>query len=981
MKQAISPKHAKQGLALAVVLAIALVMTLMYQPAMARADDAPLQEGNPPISFVYMANNEQSTLDEHYVVVGFETKVADAELVFTDMNTGSTINSSAEQIEPDGAALFSVTFPQASQYQLTSIHYLPQESVDWAEYELSTQNRSQGGVINVHDAISQTDEVDTEAYTVSPNGEPAIIDAQEDGPVMEALELDSINGRSRSADANGDGIFTIVLDPGHGGCDPGAVAHNLRESDLTLRIATYCKNELSKYARTKVHMTRTGDEFVDLKKRSALAKSVNADLFISFHINSSPATSASGAEVWIPNQASWYQAFHGLSEELANKILDKFTSLELVDRGTMWDSYEVNGVRKYYPDGSWADSLSVIRECRQNGIMAILLEHGFISNPQDAVFLSSSANLEKLGLSTARTIVEHYGLSLPQPLFGFKDVYEYTDHSAEIGWLAASGISQGFPDGTFRGLANVARQDMAAFLYRLAGSPTYTPSDAEKQRFPDVNNTTPHAKEIWWLASTGITTGFPDGTFRGLSPVARQDMAAFLRRFAQRFIDASAISYLPSDTDKRAFKDVNSSTPHAEDIWWLASKRVSTGFPDNTYRGLSSVVRQDMAAFLYRLNNLPAYTPTTADRKAFKDVVDSTSHAADIWWLAANGISTGFPDGTFRGGSGIARQDLAAFLYRLAGSPDYSPSTSDITHFTDVDENTPHAREIWWTVSKGILDDPKTGTYRPMDTVTRSEMAALMHRYYDSYANSDLLKFWTPTNAAKARFADVSSSTPHAQDIWWIGAAGISTGFENGDYIPNGNVVRQDMAAFLHRLHNLTVRNPESFQYKIMGKSEASARQMAMYFNSIGSPYPKDAYKDKGARSIEDFTKIIVEEASAEGVKAEVVFCQAMKETGWLKFGGSVKALQCNFAGIGATNAAEGGATFPDVRTGIRAQVQHLKAYASNESLVNHCVDPRFSLVKRGSAPTLLSLNGKWAVPGDGYGEGIYQMIQKLNSF
>ena len=167
----------------------------------------------------------------------------------------------------------------------------------------------------------------------------------------------------------------------------------------------------------------------------------------------------------------------------------------------------------------------------------------------------------------------------------------------------------------------------------------------------------------------------------------------------------------------------------------------------------------------------------------------------------------------------------------------------------------------------------------------------------------------------------------------------------------------------------------------IMGASQASAEQMVAYYRkSVGeSTYPGSVYKDYGALTLQDFCTIVLEEAKAEGVRAEVVFAQAMKETGWLRFGGAVKVEQCNFCGLGAVNSAPGNAaSFKDVRTGIRAQVQHLKAYATTDPLVGACVDPRFDLVKRGCAPLLEDLNGKWAVPGDGYGESIAKMIDTM---
>ena len=92
----------------------------------------------------------------------------------------------------------------------------------------------------------------------------------------------------------------------------------------------------------------------------------------------------------------------------------------------------------------------------------------------------------------------------PQPP-SFLDVGEETPHIENINWLASSGVAKGFPDGTFRPYATVARCDMAAFLYRLAGEPSFEPSAQDMQRFPDVDPSTPHAKEIWWLAASGIT--------------------------------------------------------------------------------------------------------------------------------------------------------------------------------------------------------------------------------------------------------------------------------------------------------------------------------------------------------------------------------------------------------------------------------------------------------------------------------------------
>lgn len=954
--------------AVAIALALALTLLTCFVPNI-RAFAAP--NGDLGVTFVYMSSNSTEVSNEQYVIVGFDTPVNDTQLILHDATSGQDLTLTPTTIDEAGAALFTVSIDHPAEFVLSAVRYKSgADNEGWTEQILDSPQRSQTGVIRVEE-ISDGESIASEAFVIDESGN--VNSVLDDGMAASITE-----GRTTAGDTNGDGVFTIVLDPGHGGSDPGALGFGLRESDLTLSIGKYCQQTLSQYAKTKVYMTRTSDTFVDLKPRADFAKSVGADLFVSLHINSSTASSANGAEIWVPSPGTWFPAFNGVGEDLACEMLSKLKALGLVDRDTVWDNYEVNGEKKYYPDGSWADSLSVIRNCREAGIMAILVEHGFISNQSDAKFLSSEANLKKLGEADAQGIVDHYGLKLPQPLYGFADVFDDTPHSGEIGWMAASGISEGFSDGTFRGLTQVARQDLAAFLYRLAGSPEYSPTQEDQSRFSDVNAATPHAKEIWWLASNDITSGFPDGTFRGTSTVARQDMAALLRRFTARFLDPSAATYHPSSSDMAAFLDVSHSTTHAEDIWWLASEEISSGYSDKTFRGTSAAARQDMAAFLWRASNLPSYRASAEDKEAFTDVNEDTSHAQDIWWLAAKGISTGYPDGTFKGQDTVVRQDMAAFLYRLAGSPAYTPSQADKKQFVDVTEKTPHAREIWWMASIGLTQGYGDGTFRPQNAVTRADMAAFMRRFYKAFSQHDQFRNWTPSSKAKQRFLDVNSATNKCEDIWWLGATGISLGFADARFDPTGSVVRQDMAAFLHRLNSRANRPTGAQLYSIMGESSASAKQMVAYFTSVDARYPESVYESKGAPTIDAFAQIVVEEAQAEGVKAEIVFCQAMKETGWLRFGGSVKPDQCNFAGLGATGGSVSGAVFPDVRTGIRAQVQHLKAYASTDPLVNKCVDPRFSYVKRGSATTLASLNGKWAVPGNHYGEDIFEMFNGL---
>lgn len=173
-------------------------------------------------------------------------------------------------------------------------------------------------------------------------------------------------------------------------------------------------------------------------------------------------------------------------------------------------------------------------------------------------------------------------------------------------------------------------------------------------------------------------------------------------------------------------------------------------------------------------------------------------------------------------------------------------------------------------------------------------------------------------------------------------------------------------------------------QYPIMGISDISVSQMVSYFNENCSEYPAEILGEGGAANIEEFCRIYYEEAEKEGVRAEVAFAQTMKETGWLKYGGDAEIEQYNFAGIGTTGGGTPGNSFADVRTGVRAQIQHLKAYATEETLNEACVDERYKYVNKGSAPYVEWLGQQenpagcgWAT-GKNYGYDIVEMISDM---
>ena len=158
----------------------------------------------------------------------------------------------------------------------------------------------------------------------------------------------------------------------------------------------------------------------------------------------------------------------------------------------------------------------------------------------------------------------------------------------------------------------------------------------------------------------------------------------------------------------------------------------------------------------------------------------------------------------------------------------------------------------------------------------------------------------------------------------------------------------------------------------IMGEGNVSADRMAAFF-LLNNPAVDSSY-------IISLARIYIEEASFEGVNHDIAFSQMCLETGFLRYGGDVKPEQYNFAGMGAVGGGAPGLSFPDPRTGVRAQIQHLKAYGSAEPLNEPLVNPRFRYVRRGCSPTIEGLAGTWAADRQ-YAVKINTILQRLYDF
>ncbi|OMP66610.1 N-acetylmuramoyl-L-alanine amidase [Domibacillus epiphyticus] len=176
---------------------------------------------------------------------------------------------------------------------------------------------------------------------------------------------------------------TIILDPGHGGSDPGASAFGLREKDVVLKTGLKVNN-LFKKTPFKVKMTRSTDTFISLNNRAAFAKKNNGNIFVSIHANAASA-SATGTESFYYSAANPHVAD---SKLLASKIQDRMIAAwGLRDRGVKRGNYAV---------------------LRQNTVPATLLELGFITNKGDNNKLKSDYWLNSMSKAIYLGILDYY---------------------------------------------------------------------------------------------------------------------------------------------------------------------------------------------------------------------------------------------------------------------------------------------------------------------------------------------------------------------------------------------------------------------------------------------------------------------------------------------------------------------------------------------------------------------------------------------
>lgn len=1012
----------------------------------------------PRLQYIYVESSYLLTPGTQKVVASLQEGVVPsaATLIYENEETGEQLSVQAGEIA-EAAIAFSVDYADESQ---TGIYHLLKVSVDVNDvtYDMDLNAMGINSRYGVNrDCETTPDAVVEEGDTVGegrmseqPGVAATFLTFDENGDVIEDESAENaiteataeVDGKAKArslSDSAKSGNLVVVLDPGHGGKDSGAVGGNgVYESHLTLKIAQYCKAELEQYSGVTVYMTRTGDTYPggtggaseDLDNRVAYAKSVGANVLVSIHLNSTGTGSAYGAEVYFPN-SNYKPEVGSEGKNLAQKVHDELVSLGIHGRGIKI-RYTANG--STYPDGSLADYYGLIYRAKKAGFPAIIIEHAFIDNQNDYnKFLSSDEKLQKLGVADATGIAKAYSLS--------KGKWERD----ETGWRWQYG------DGTYARdcwvLVGGSRYYMGSDTYMLTGWQTI---NGAKYYLNPGNG----AMRIGWLLldgkwyylnASGAMVSNRWTTVGGSWYYFNKDgVMAADTWVGDYYVDASGAWvqgwvkpcwiqsggrwwYRHKDGGYTAsnWELIDGHWYYFDGAGWMttgwqlvggtwyymdSSGVMQTGWLEQGeakyYLSSSGAMLTgwqviDSKWYYFNASGVMEKDTWIGDYYVDEKGVWDTSKVKPRWILSGNRWWYRHGDGSYTrsdwekidgkyyyfdnagwmvtgwkliegkwyyiNGSGVKITNAWIGNYYVDGSGVMATDTWIGNYY--VDEN-----GVWvpgMQKDVGWIQSGEKWWYRHNDgsyTVSNWEKINGQWYYFDSAgwmmigwivlgdswyyldASGAMHKGWLEEGGNKY-YLNPEANSSGAEGVMLTGYQKIDGEwyYFNKGYSPAGALYYTGVTPIMG----------DTF----LGDKETAVKKMATLYKNMKKEYPsealgremnqdKEGFKEEDfADTIEDFCGILYEEAVDEGIRPEVVFAQSMNETGWLQFGGDVKIEQFNFAGLGATGGGVAGAQFESVRQGLRAQVQHLKAYATDEKPKKEIVDPRYNLVTKGTAP------------------------------
>ena len=789
----------------------------------------------PLIQYLYVEKPNLSVGEKQKIVVSVaeNTEVNGVSLIYQKEETSEILETCSVN-EADGANEFDILFPNESDM---GTYYIQGVKIYNGSEEIVYNFKEIG--IDAKFGVEEYCETEPDAIVENADNSTAVSDEAgisvmslddedniEDNTEVEESVNKEINSENDIAvySENTEKTakpYVIVLDPGHGGYDGGANGNGVNEKDLTLKIAKHCKKYLEQQGNAKVYMTRNDDTYVSLAGRVDYAASVNANLFVSIHLNSG---GGYGAEVYYPN-SNYRSDIGSEGKTLAQSVQDELIALGIYSRGIKIR----NSQDSKYPDGSTQDYYAVIQRSKRAGFPGIIIEHAFIDNSNDfSAYLNSEEKLDRLGKADANGILKYIKT-------GKGEWKEDTN-----GWK---------------------------YQYVLGG---YAVDKWEK------------IDGFWYF--------FDKNGYRKTG-----------------FVELGSVTYYFNDEGKMSigWEKINNnyyyfSSSGAMQIGWV--KPYDTWYYVNS-EGVMQTGWLKLTEGTYYL--------------------DESGALVEGWrWI----------DGKcyyFKSGGSMARDTWIGDSYVDKDGIWIEGKTKNQAQWIKV------GNEKWYRHADG--------------SYTRSNWEKIDGKWYFFDQNGWLKRSCWVKPYDTWYYVD---SEGVMQTGWLKLTEGTYYLDESGALVEGWRVIDDTMCYF---------RSGGSLRCKgvttIMGTSGLGTTKNTvvdklekMYLKS-GRIYPAYYSQYGGAATIREFCEIIYEEATDENVKPEVVFGQAMKETGYLQFGGDVQIEQFNFAGLGATGNGVHGNSFANIREGIRAQVQHLKAYASKDSLNHDCVDVRFGYVNRGSAP------------------------------
>lgn len=459
-----------------------------------------------------------------------------------------------------------------------------------------------------------------------------------------------------------DGNLVIVLDPGHGGGDPGAnPVKGLYESDLNLKVSLYCKTYLEQFSNVTVYVTHENFYKKDAAKlgladRAAIAKKYNADILISMHFNSATVTTLNGSEVYISCLEEYSL------EALATAILNGLGDLGLTEIGVKTRVSESGDL--WYDQTRLADYYGIIRGSCKQEIPSIIVEHCFINNPDEyATFADSDEKLQRMGESDAKAIVKTFGLDQDTSdsdladikkaaLKELKAVYNAKDPAYYDAYYRAK-IEEIYTDAVHRIEIANHKSKVDITLNRAITTLQYYP----ELPFTDVSVDDWFYNAVTFNTEKEIFYGTSEDTFSPHRAITRGEFIAVIGRLAEAEI------YYPAQTK---FTDVDPESYYAPYINWAAQNKIILGTTKTTFSPKSDIRREDLIRIMHNYCIAKKIELPLINQKTIYDFSDGIK--TDTWaindmnWAISCGLINGYEDNTLRPTKNISRAETAEIM-------------------------------------------------------------------------------------------------------------------------------------------------------------------------------------------------------------------------------------------------------------------------------------------------------------------------------